>query len=106
MDISNKNPYGNGLLYAGFNQVRKEDVSQCDDGEIHLDFHLAKSLLVVILQYPLTLVQPWTTFQDQTCFCVGTETGFRIYNSDPLRCQESQERGPGGGVRCAEMLFR
>jgi len=63
MDISNKNPYGNGLLYAGFNQ-------------------------------------------DQTCFCVGTETGFRIYNSDPLRCQESQERGPGGGVRCAEMLFR
>ena len=27
MDISDKNPYGNGLLYAGFNQVRKEETS-------------------------------------------------------------------------------
>ena len=42
--------------------------------------------------------------QDQTCFCVGTDSGFRIYNSDPLRCQERQELE--GGVRCAEMLFR
>ena len=44
--------------------------------------------------------------QDQTCFCVGTETGFRIHNSDPLRVQVSQDWGPGGGVRHAEMLFR
>ena len=87
MDISDKNPYGNGLLYAGFNQVRKED----------------KSKLVQSLDSASFI---FTTFQDQTCFCVGTETGFRIYNSDPLRCQESQDRGPGGGVRCAEMLFR
>ena len=28
MDISDKNPYGNGLLYAGFNQVRKEETSK------------------------------------------------------------------------------
>ena len=69
MDISRKNPYNNGLLYAGFNQ-------------------------------------------DQTCFCIGTETGFRIYNSDPVRCQERQDwvgdgdDGPGGGVKYAEMLFR
>ena len=50
--------------------------------------------------------------QDQSCFCVGTETGFRIYNSDPVRCQERQDWGTeadteeGGGVRFAEMLFR
>ena len=48
--------------------------------------------------------------QDQSCFCVGTETGFRIYNADPLRCQERQdwptEADTGGGVRFAEMLFR
>ena len=48
--------------------------------------------------------------QDQSCFCVGTETGFRIYNSDPVRCQERQDCGveteTQGGVRYAEMLFR
>ena len=91
MDISDKNPYGNGLLYAGFNQVRKEETSK-----LFWSLYLAQLLYSHIAQL----------FQDQTCFCVGTETGFRIYNSDPLRCQESQERGPGGGVRCAEMLFR
>ena len=34
------------------------------------------------------------------------ETGFRIFNSDPLRCQETQDWGDEGGVKYAEMLFR
>jgi len=46
--------------------------------------------------------------QDQGCFCVGTETGFRIYNTDPLREKEAQswEYSGKGGIRFLEMLFR
>lgn len=49
--------------------------------------------------------------QDQGCFCVGTQTGFKIYNTDPLREKESQTwdlpvNDEGGGVRFLEMLFR
>jgi len=46
--------------------------------------------------------------QDQGCFCVGTETGFRIYNTDPLREKEAQswEYSRKGGIRFLEMLFR
>jgi len=48
--------------------------------------------------------------QDQGCFSVGTETGFRVFNSDPLREKEHHEwpheGEEGGGIRFLEMLFR
>jgi len=48
--------------------------------------------------------------QDQGCFSVGTETGFRVFNSDPLREKEHHEwphqGAEGGGIRFLEMLFR
>ncbi|XP_023324164.1 WD repeat domain phosphoinositide-interacting protein 3 [Eurytemora carolleeae] len=46
--------------------------------------------------------------QDQGCFCAGTKTGFKIFNSDPLREKESEDWGSSGagGIRFLEMLFR
>eukprot|EP00756_Hemistasia_phaeocysticola_P054272 Hpha_TRINITY_DN30210_c0_g1::TRINITY_DN30210_c0_g1_i1::g.27014::m.27014 len=43
--------------------------------------------------------------QDNGCFGVGTDGGFRIYNCDPFR-ETFRRNFPNGGIGIVEMLFR
>ena len=42
--------------------------------------------------------------QDNTCFAIGTEKGFRIYNTYPFK--DSFQRNLDGGIGIIEMLNR
>ena len=42
--------------------------------------------------------------QDGSCFSVGTENGFKIYNSNPFR--DNFERNLEGGIGIVEMLYK
>lgn len=42
--------------------------------------------------------------QDSSCFCVGTNKGYRIYNSYPLKCYN--KRDIDGGISLIEILNR
>lgn len=44
--------------------------------------------------------------QDYTCFVCGTESGFRVYSTDPFRLTWSRDFSPGGGLGVVAMLFR
>jgi len=43
--------------------------------------------------------------QDQSCFAVGTTTGFKVFNCSPFKETISRVLD-GGGIRFVEMLFR
>ena len=43
--------------------------------------------------------------QDGGCFAVGTDSGFRIFNSDPFK-ETFRRDFDGGGIGIVEMLFR
>ncbi|KAK9215579.1 hypothetical protein WN944_007584 [Citrus x changshan-huyou] len=46
--------------------------------------------------------------QDHGCFATGTETGFRVYLSDPYKpiMRRDFDRNPRGGTQLVSMLFR
>lgn len=44
--------------------------------------------------------------QDYTCFVCGTETGFRVYSTDPFRLTYRRDLDGGGGLGVIAMLFR
>ncbi|KAJ1675002.1 Phosphatidylinositol 3,5-bisphosphate-binding protein [Spiromyces aspiralis] len=47
--------------------------------------------------------------QDYGCFAVGTESGFRIYNSDPFKekkVREVESNSVSGGIGIVSMLYR
>lgn len=43
--------------------------------------------------------------QDSQCFSLGTDSGFRIYNTDPFK-ETFQRDFTSGGIAYVEMLFR
>ena len=73
MNISQTNSYGNGLLYAGFNQ---------DQGIVFLDSSFSFALKHIV-------TNNFSIFTEG-CFACGMENGFRIYNCDPLKEKERQ----------------
>lgn len=44
--------------------------------------------------------------QDFTCFVCGTETGFRVYKTDPFQLTHRRDFEDGGGLGVITMLFR
>jgi len=45
--------------------------------------------------------------QDSSCFVCGTESGFRVYSTDPFRLTQRRDfEGSGGGLGVVSMLFR
>jgi len=42
--------------------------------------------------------------QDQSCFAIGTQSGFKIFQTNPFK--ESFFRDLGGGIGIVEMLFK
>lgn len=63
-----------------------------------------KSLVETETKYPSIL--SCTFNQDFTCFTLSTETGFKVYNTDPMELKVSRNFPDNGGIGNVRMLYR
>lgn len=92
MNLSEENSFGNGLLYVGFNQDQGNIVMRWREGVVSL---YNRSIYCYTICFAIS----------SGCFACGTENGFRVFNSDPLKEKERQNFAEGG-LSYVEMLFR
>lgn len=93
MNLSEENTFGNGLLYVGFNQDQGKQMLQ------------GEGITVSCLSRNRLLLFTFCYVLFSGCFACGTENGFRVFNSDPLKEKERQNFADGG-LSYVEMLFR
>lgn len=82
MNLGPTNPHGNGLLFCTFNQDQGWYMSfHCRDRNQYELVDSSSSPLHFLFWYPLL---------SEGCFACGMESGFRVYNCDPLKEKERQ----------------
>ncbi|CAK9108234.1 Autophagy-related protein 18a (AtATG18a) (Protein PEROXISOME UNUSUAL POSITIONING 2) [Durusdinium trenchii] len=79
-------------------------------GDVNAEDETQTLMLKLLAESPISVSIPEgtdgtrMTQTDQTCFVCGTESGFRVYSTDPFHLTFRREDGGGLGVVC--MLFR
>lgn len=99
MNLGTNNQYGNGLLFAGFNQDQGESIYK---PVRNYAFSWNTASYSCDRKYKQICA---TSHVSVGCFACATNTGFRIFNCDPLK-EKVRQDFDDGGLSYVEMLFR